>query len=158
MQLPGLKITIYHLSFSPTCAWWLWATVSSVIFGNVELHTLPRPRRLNDTLLPVSPLQPQGTTSHSGQNEGNDFDFLPLFTHQMVKGKRTVHWSWLSWINKLMPQCECVYAHVFLSHFKLWVCQTQYNVCVEEQVSSLLQTTALHQCWHYVKGKYSVIE
>lgn len=35
---------------------------------------------------------------------------------------------------------------------------TQYNVCVEEQVSSFLPATALHQCWHYEKGKYLVIE
>lgn len=31
--------------------------------------------------------RPGGTTTHTGLKEGNGFDFLPLFTHQMGEGK-----------------------------------------------------------------------
>lgn len=54
-------LRLVPLSNSFLCCFW----------QHVVLHTLPRLCRLNDTLLPVSPLLPQGTTTRTGQNEGN---------------------------------------------------------------------------------------
>lgn len=107
---------------------------------HVALHTLPRLCRLNDTLLPVSPRLPQGTTTHTGQNEGNGFDFLPLFTHQMETRTRSTCWSWPSWINKLTPRCVCVCVWVCLDAcvfvlFKLCLCACLCeSVCVLDTI------------------------
>lgn len=59
-------------------------TFPCCFWHRVALRTLPR---LNCILLPASPLLPQGTTTYISQSEGNGFDFLPLFTHQMGKEK-----------------------------------------------------------------------
>lgn len=60
----------------PCCSW-----------QRAARRTLPRLYRLNCILLPASPLLPQGTTTYISQSEGNGFDFLPLFTHQIGKEK-----------------------------------------------------------------------
>lgn len=122
-----------QLSVSTTFLFpYLWLVPCSNSFfccfwHSVQLHTLPRLCGLNDTLQPVSALLPQGTTTHSGQNEGNGFDFLPLFTHQIGRGTRTVRCSWLSWKNKPMPHRVCVCAYVIQRPY--CVCWAQYNVC-----------------------------
>lgn len=95
---------------------------------HVVLHTLPRLCRLDNTLLPVSPLLPQGTTTHTGQNEGNGFDFLPLFTHQMgtENEERTLVLTELDkQTHATACVCVCVYAHICISvSFKMCVLDT----------------------------------
>lgn len=96
-----------HLPF-PLPPWCLWPIVFPVVFGNLWRSThFHRLCRLNNTLLPVSPLLPQGTTTYIGQNEGNGFDFLPLFTHQMEKENRE-HTLVLTGLDKQTPANVCV--------------------------------------------------
>lgn len=54
-------------------------------------QTLQALRYFTASLAPPSspPAAPGGTTTHTGLKEGNGFDFLPLFTHQMGEGKKT---------------------------------------------------------------------
>lgn len=93
----------------------------------VALHTLPRLCRLNNTLLPVWPLEPQGTTTHTDRNEGNGLWFPSTFHTSNGEGVRTVFWPWLSWIDKLacVFQCPLNCMCVFFC-----VCWIQYNACV----------------------------
>lgn len=51
-------------------------------------QTLQALRYFTASLTPLNPSsRPGGTTTHTGQKDGNGFDFLPLFTHQMGEGK-----------------------------------------------------------------------
>lgn len=119
---PSFSPYLWLVPLTNTFLCWFWQ--------HVALYTLPRLCRLNNTLQPVSPLLPQGTTTHTGQSEGNDFDFLPLFTHQMGKKENEgARWSWPSWINK--PLLQCVHAHMYFSVINfVCVCGGRNTMCV----------------------------
>lgn len=70
--------------FGPTCGMGPPAAVSSAVFGRTCSSINFLDSEGLTTLNCLSPQLPEGTTTHSSQNKENDFDFLPVFTHNIV--------------------------------------------------------------------------
>lgn len=123
--------------FGPTCGMGPQAAVCSVVFGRTCSSINFLDSEGLTALNCLSPRLPEGTTTHSSQNKGNDFDFLPVFTHNMTERMNTFYTAWLRCVNS----CQCVR-----------VCMRVLNRWAH------FPFTALHQSWCYVKGKYAVNE